>query len=263
MTLKEKVFTRFILVVVLAVFVGLVSYPPAIKFYPPFYNFFSKLKINLGLDLQGGIHLEYKADVSQIDSNQVDEAMQAIQDVIDRRVNDLGVSEPVIYTTRTGTDRRLIVELAGVRDINEAKKVIKDTPFLEFKEEGPAPDQIPQEELDKMNAEVKKKAQDILQRVLAGDDFAQLARDYSDDGSGENGGEIDFTNQKKLVQEYKDAIYKLNDGEIYPDIVETIFGWHIIKRIGVRGEGENEEIKSAHILFSRISQPQPTEFNFV
>lgn len=89
----------------------------------------------LGLDLQGGTHLIYKADVSRAGSAlEVGEAMAGLRDVIERRVNFFGVSEPVVQTESTGGDKRLIVELAGVFDIDEAVKVIGETPYLEFRE---------------------------------------------------------------------------------------------------------------------------------
>jgi protein-export membrane protein SecD len=56
-----------------------------------------------------------------------------VRDVVERRVNFFGVSEPVIQLS--GTDR-LIVEIAGVKDVNEAIRLIGETPFLEFKEQG-------------------------------------------------------------------------------------------------------------------------------
>ncbi|OGI28547.1 MAG: protein-export membrane protein SecD [Candidatus Moranbacteria bacterium RIFOXYA12_FULL_44_15] len=264
---KRKLQIKFILVIVLAVFAGLVSYPRAAARAHFLYDTLNKLKINLGLDLQGGIHLEYKADVSQINSNQAADAMQAVQDVIERRVNAFGVAEPVIYTTRSGTEQRLVVELAGVKDIEEAKSLIKETPFLEFKEEGGEADeaqQIPQDVLDDMNAQAKVKAEDILKRALAGEDFAQLAKDNSEDpGSKDNGGEYDFQKKGTFVPEYEAVIFDkgLGDGQIFPELAETNFGWHIIKRIEVRGEGENQEFKSAHILIAKKTQPEP-QMNF-
>lgn len=144
MSAQKKQLTKFVLIIILALTVGLISYPQAVAKVPPVFVALNKLKINLGLDLQGGIHLEYKADVSQIESAKIDPAMQSLQDVIERRVNAFGVAEPTIYTTKSGTDRRLVVELAGVKDINQAKNLIKETPFLEFKKEG-APQQITQD----------------------------------------------------------------------------------------------------------------------
>ena len=62
MNLRRKILFKFTAVVILALIVGLISYPRAVKFLPAVYERLNALKINLGLDLQGGIHLEYKAD---------------------------------------------------------------------------------------------------------------------------------------------------------------------------------------------------------
>ncbi|MCX6763500.1 MAG: protein translocase subunit SecD [Candidatus Moranbacteria bacterium] len=285
MTFHQKIGMHFGAVILLAVLAGLVAYPKAVSKVPPLYNFLNKARFNLGLDLQGGIHLEYQADLSNIDAAKVGDAMQAIQDVIERRVNAFGVAEPVIYTTRTGLNRRLIVELAGVKDISKAKEMIKETPFLEFKEEGPADEskKIPQEVLDKMNAEAKDKAEDILKRALnppagGGEDFSQLAKDNSEDpGSKDNGGDLDFAKKGMFVPEFDKVIFdpSLKDGEIYPQLVETTFGWHIIKKIESRGEsdpvkspdGDNGastlEVHAAHILISKQTQPEELEKNYI
>ncbi len=87
----------------------------------------------LGLDLQGGAHLVYNADVSAIPSGDTNDAMQGLRDVIERRINAFGVSEPVVQTEKSGNKNRLIVELAGVFDINQAIQAIGETPFLEFR----------------------------------------------------------------------------------------------------------------------------------
>ena len=92
----------------------------------------------LGLDLQGGTHLVYEADVSSV-LGEESESMESLRDVIERRVNLFGVSEPVVQTQKSGNSYRLAVELAGVFDIKEAIKLIGETPFLEFRE---APDSI-------------------------------------------------------------------------------------------------------------------------
>lgn len=265
MNSKQKLLTKFILIIVLALVAGLISYPKSVSKIPPVYNAINTLKINLGLDLQGGIHLEYKADTSQIEGSKVDDAMQALQDVIERRVNAFGVAEPVVYTTKTGSDRRLVVELAGVKDINQAKEMIKATPFLEFKEEGPE-EKIPQDILDKFNDEARKKAGDIFKKALAGDDFAALAKENSGDpGSKEKGGDLDFVKKGAFVPEFDKVLFEgnLKDGEIYSQLVETQFGWHIIKKIEQRGEGDNLEIHSAHILIAKMTNPATAQKNYV
>jgi preprotein translocase subunit SecD len=85
----------------------------------------------LGLDLLGGAHLLYQADFSAVGDIDRVEAMQGIRDVVERRVNFFGVAEPVVQIS--GEDR-LIVEVAGITDVNQAIKLIGETPFLEFKE---------------------------------------------------------------------------------------------------------------------------------
>ena len=91
----------------------------------------------LGLDLSGGSHLEYIADTSAVKPSQVGDSLAALQTVIERRVNAFGVGEPVIQTERGGVtgagDQRLVVELPGVTDVNQAIDTIGKTPSLEFK----------------------------------------------------------------------------------------------------------------------------------
>jgi len=87
----------------------------------------------LGLDLSGGTLLTYRADVSGVDDAEIDDAMQSLRDVIERRVNIFGVSEPVVQTETAGDENRLIVELPGVTDVNEAVEQLGETPLLEFK----------------------------------------------------------------------------------------------------------------------------------
>ena len=91
----------------------------------------------LGLDLNGGTHLVYKADTSKLAGSDAGDAMTALRDVIERRVNLFGVSEPIVQVEKGGVagggDDRLIVELPGVTNVDEAVKLIGQTPVLEFK----------------------------------------------------------------------------------------------------------------------------------
>lgn len=90
---------------------------------------------HLGLDLLGGTHLVYQADLSGTAGQSTGDAMSGVRDVIERRVNFFGVAEPLVQIE--GKDR-LTVELAGIKDVNQAIQMIGQTPFLEFKEERPA-----------------------------------------------------------------------------------------------------------------------------
>jgi len=89
---------------------------------------------HLGLDLQGGAHLVYQADFSNIKVDSESDAMQGLRDVIERRVNAFGVGEPLVQVNRVGNYWRLIVELPGEKDVETAIKYIGQTPLLEFRE---------------------------------------------------------------------------------------------------------------------------------
>jgi protein-export membrane protein SecD len=91
----------------------------------------------LGLDLSGGTHLVYAVDTSKVEGADLNEALSALTQVIERRVNAFGVGEPVVQIEQGGAlgtgDHRLVVELPGITDVNEAVRRIGETPQLEFK----------------------------------------------------------------------------------------------------------------------------------
>lgn len=89
-------------------------------------------KLRLGLDLRGGSHLVYQADFKDIAQGDRADALGAVRDTVERRVNSFGVSEPLVQVA--GSDR-VIVELPGIKDVNEAIRQIGQTPYLEFKTE--------------------------------------------------------------------------------------------------------------------------------
>lgn len=96
----------------------------------------------LGLDLSGGVHLTYNADVSKVAQSDLRESLDALRDVIERRINLFGVSEPNVQIEKSafaqkGDEYRLIIELPGVTDVNKAIEMIGQTPLLEFKTENP------------------------------------------------------------------------------------------------------------------------------
>ena len=91
----------------------------------------------LGLDLSGGTHLVYNADVSGVPAAQVSDSLSTLREVIEKRVNGLGISEATVTnetTTLTGTrEYRLVVDLPGITDVQKALDIIGQTPLLEFK----------------------------------------------------------------------------------------------------------------------------------
>lgn len=206
---------------------------------------------NLGLDLQGGAHLVYQADVSQIDANDRGASVEGVRDVIERRVNALGVSEPIVQTTKVGDDYRIIVELPGVTDISQAIQMIGETPILEFKEENKEPPrELTAEEkkqLDDYNKEAKKRVGEALKKAKAGADFAELVKEYSEDSvSKNNNGYLNFINKNSQYFDLFGWAEKAKDGEISKDLVESYEGLNVLKR-GAERDGQ-EEVKASHIL---------------
>jgi len=95
------------------------------------YPLWGREAMRLGLDLQGGIHMVYQADFSDIEPGTEDEAIDGAVAVIERRINILGVAEPMIQ--KQGTDR-ILVELPGISEADKAKKLIGQTALIEFRE---------------------------------------------------------------------------------------------------------------------------------
>lgn len=113
----------------------------------------SDYAFKLGLDLKSGSHLVYKAETSTLATNEVSGAMETLREVIERRTNLFGVSEPIVQVERGGLlgrgENRLIVELPGVTDIKKAISLIGATPLLEFKLVRPEAEKLSDEELNK------------------------------------------------------------------------------------------------------------------
>lgn len=106
----------------------------------------ARYPFRLGLDLSGGSHLVYQADVSQIPATDIDDSMSSVRDVIERRINTFGVSEPVVQVQTGGfgstNTHQLSIELPGVTDISQAIALIGQTPLLEFKVQSDMPQHI-------------------------------------------------------------------------------------------------------------------------
>ncbi|MBI3963391.1 MAG: protein translocase subunit SecD [Candidatus Kerfeldbacteria bacterium] len=191
-----------------------------------------EIKVHLGLDLQGGTSLTYQADTSDIPADRQTESIAGARDVIERRVNAFGVSEPVVQTSQVGSNWRVIVELPGVENVQEAIDRIGETPLLEFKEEAAPPEPTAEEQTarDAAVADAKARAEDILANVQApGADFAALAREFSEDpGSKDAGGDLDFFGRGVMVPEFEDAVFSAEVGAVIPHVVESPFGFHVI-----------------------------------
>jgi len=120
-------------IIVLTIVATFVSLPSSVN---------KKFDLKLGLDLAGGSRLVFEADTSKIGGDKKETALAGVRDVIERRVNLFGVSEPTVQTSRFEGKDRIIVELPGVKDTKEATDLIGKTAQLIFMEveEIPAPD---------------------------------------------------------------------------------------------------------------------------
>jgi len=103
--------------------------------------------------------------------------------------------------------------------------------------------------------EVKQRIMDIKQELDQGEDFADLAMDYSEDPStAENGGDLGWFGKGAMVPEFEQAAFSMKPGEV-SDPIRTQFGWHLIQLEEKRGSGDKEEVKARHILL----QIKPSE----
>jgi len=104
------------------------------------YNLFGvpikkEFRTKLGLDLKGGSHLVFQTDTSKVKKEDVNDAVISARDVIEKRVNFFGVSEPVVQTVKTGSAYRITVDLPGIEDVSQAVTLIGQTAQLRFMEE--------------------------------------------------------------------------------------------------------------------------------
>ncbi len=147
--LKKRIYT--LLIIIIGISLGFFVYksepinghaPAKPAFLTSFFER-HQMPFKLGLDLSGGTHLVYEADVSKIPVADVASSMQVLRNVVDARVNSkqvsgvLGVLEPLIQIKEGGVgaqgSEQLIVDLPGVTDVTQAEQTIGETPTLDFR----------------------------------------------------------------------------------------------------------------------------------
>ncbi len=251
--MKNK-FTSIILIILVSLFLGFIDLTPETK-----NNIFPFLegtaindaKVNLGLDLQGGAQLDYKIDLRKVPESDRDSIVEGVLGVINKRVNSLGVAEPNIYEASVADETHIIVELAGIHDLEKAKDTVGKTIQLEFKEQKTAA------ELDDPNYKgtVKTQTDQLMQKIKDGGDFAILAQEeeqafagkvFFDDASEE------FVPLAGYDEETTNKIKALEPGTVYDQIIDSANFFHLIKVIEkqeVDKEVTNKhEVTSSHIL---------------
>ncbi len=215
----KRQFIKVVVIILAALFLGFIDLPSdkQKQIFPLTPQWVLDNKINLGLDLQGGSQLDYKIDLQNVPTADRNPIIEGILNVINKRVNGLGVAEPNIYTSDVADEKHLIVELAGIKDLEQAKQVVGKTIQLEFKEEKSG-------SADPKEAEaIKNKAQDLLNKVLAGGDLRVLGQEEAQ----ANAGKVIFTESKDF--QYKDQVpsnmaddlFKLQPGQTLNKLIDN------------------------------------------
>lgn len=99
-----------------------------------FVDVTNKFPLKLGLDLQGGTELILQAKMDNIKPGDYDNAHESARQVLERRVNLYGVSEALVQTSKVGNERRILVELPGVKESSQAASLVGQTAQLDFRE---------------------------------------------------------------------------------------------------------------------------------
>ncbi|GAB3062249.1 peptidylprolyl isomerase [Salinicoccus sesuvii] len=110
--------------------------------------------------------------------------------------------------------------------------------------------------------EAREKAESLLEEINDGRDFGEVASEESDDtGSAQNNGELGYVQRGQMVEPFEDALFELEPGEI-SDIVESEFGYHIIKRHETENMDEEMDTIKRQIVSQRIQQNQEQVLGF-
>ena len=106
-------------------------------------NVFGREGLRLGLDLAGGSYLVYQADLSGIEPGTEDEIMKGVKDVIERRINALGITESTVQIQQQAGEYNIVIQIPGIADIEKAKEMVGLFTVLEFREQDSEGNWIP------------------------------------------------------------------------------------------------------------------------
>lgn len=254
---------KIVVIIFFALILGYYDLPSKYQKIPGTPTSVSDSKVKLGLDLQGGSQLDYKIDLRKVPTKDRSGIVEGVKNVINRRVNSLGVSEPNIYTSQIGDEQHLIVELAGVKDLNDAKKIVGKTIQLEFKEKREGED-------PKLKENIKKLAESVLARVSKNKSNFELIAQEESQATPER---VKFTeNDWKFLSQISDknisdTVTKAKQGEVTSKLIEgnegntiqdgqlvPLQGYFIFKSLGSRDTSalplEEKSLQASHILIA-------------
>lgn len=259
--MKGKPIGKVLIIILVAIFLGIFDLPadtkaPLVGWAP---DYLRDQHVHLGLDLQGGAELDYKIDLRKVPLEDQQSIVEGVKEVINKRVNSLGVSEPNIFVSEIAGESHIIVDLAGV-NVEEAKNTIGKTIQLEFKERK---DEIDPNE----KQEIEKKANDALQKIIGGEDFALVGQEEEQANPEQvTYQEFDFTAADAMNEELAEKLGTLNEGDVYNGTIETsgdftmtangelveVTGLNIVKLVEVRETEKTTDVEKkvnvSHIL---------------
>jgi len=238
-------------IALIALILGFYDLPPSVqtKLVPFTPDSLKTTSMQLGLDLQGGSQLDYKIDLRDVPEKYQKDIIDGVMNVITKRVNGLGVSEPNIYVSNLPGEKHIIVELAENAQITQAdtdkylnvgkkeaekkmadkltpdekkkvslekaKETVGKTIQLEFKEKK---DAIDPKEKDL----VKEKALTALNEIKGGQNFEVVAQEESlINPEKVKYNKPDYQTEDQLPSKIKDVLAKLKVGEFTKELVET------------------------------------------
>lgn len=130
--MRKNLGRKLLLIVAISIFSLYISLPSQIPYTNINKRFLGNLKLHLGLDLIGGSHLVFDANTKDLSEEERIKALDSLKQVIERRVNFYGVSEPNIQISRSEAGDRVIVELPGVTETQDAIDLVGTTAQLNF-----------------------------------------------------------------------------------------------------------------------------------
>lgn len=244
----------FWLIILLTLLSFWVNFPPIPQIPSRFLGIFP---VKLGLDLQGGTQLTLQTKMDRIDSKDRDTALESARQVIEKRVNLYGVSESIVQSSKLGEQRRILVELPGIKDSSQAANLVGKTAQLEFKE-------LPSGSEEEASISGKPLGSFFKSTGLTGADLKKAGVTFS--SSNKNTGpqvSIEFTSDggTKFAEITKRNVGKplaifLDDSLVSAPVVQQeIIGGNAV----ITGQFTSEEAKNLSIQLNAGALPVPIE----